>query len=215
MKRLMRVTLLSVLAVLAVAAPGISAIPRNDTWYTQHYIIMQDFERTAYRNLSPAGRLAFQELFWQSRSPEAKATFAARLEYVKKNLWKENSRQPWNTDRGRTYLLNGNPVSIDYDQNNDWGSLAIPGQMSGTGATNRNTEDVSANRAEIWTYPFQENFIKYVFVFVQPSQWRMIQAQVAGNRYRGDLETHGRAVVFGVQDVEQYKDRIGALEKKK
>ena len=87
--------------------------------------------------------------------------------------------------------------------------------MPGTGATNRNTEDVSANRAEIWTYPFQENFIKYVFVFVQPSQWRMIQAQVAGNRYRGDLETHGRAVVFGVQDVEQYKDRIAALEKKK
>ena len=47
------------LSVLALPARGVGAIPKKDAWYTQHYIIMQDFERKAYRELSADGRKAF------------------------------------------------------------------------------------------------------------------------------------------------------------
>lgn len=201
------------LIALLGAACGISSMPSKDVWYTQHYIIMQDFERAAYRTLSEPGKAAFQELFWKVRAPNVREVFAARLEYVKKNFWKENSRQPWNTDRARVYLLNGDPAAIDYDQNVNFASTNLPGDM--TGATDRSREDLGANRAEIWTYMYDKNFVKYYFVFNQPNQWRMYSAQSAANRYLGELETYSREVVFGVENIPQYQEAINALEKKK
>lgn len=198
-------------SVLAFSANGISAIPKKDTWYTQHYIIMQDFERKAYRTLSVEGRKAFQELFWAARTPDARATFKARMDYVMKNFWKENSRQPWNTDRSRTYLLNGNPASIDVDQNIEFGSVALPGQTPST--TSRTTEDVGANRAEVWVYPYDKYFIKYIFAFVQPYQWKI--TTTTGSRYLGELENQSKNVTYGIVDLQKYQQELAALEKKK
>lgn len=198
-------------AVLALAAPGPAAIPKKDTWYTQHYPIMQDFERKLYRDLSEDGRKGFQALFWASRTPEARAKFDTRLDYVNKNFKQENRKQPWNTDRGRTYLLNGSPASIDYDQNTSWAMTMMPGQQSET--TSRSNEDVGANRAEIWVYPYDRYFIKYTFAFVQPSQWRI--TQTTGNRYLGELETFNKTVTFGVVDEAAYKQSLDALAKQK
>lgn len=167
------------LSVLALTARGVGAMPKKDAWFTQHYIIMQDFERKAYRALSVDGR-------------------------------KENARQPWNTDRSRVYLLNGSPASIDVDQNANWGSIGLPGEMRQ--ATDRTNEDVAANRAEVWTYQYDKYLINYIFAFVQPYQWKI--TQTTGNRYLGELEDFNRNVTFGITDLEKYKQDLAALEKK-
>jgi GWxTD domain-containing protein len=197
--------------VLGFTAVHSAAIPRKDTWYTQHYVIMQDFERTAYKNLSEEGRKGFRELFWTVRTPEARAKFQARLDYVMLNFKQENRNQPWNTDRGRTYLLNGSPASVDYDQNNNWAMTAMPGSMST--ASDRTNEDVGANRAEIWIYSYDKYFIKYTFAFVQPTQWRI--TQTTGNRYLGELETYNKTVTFGIGDEAAYRQALDGLAKKK
>jgi GWxTD domain-containing protein len=198
------------LTVLVLAGCGINTMPTKDVWFTQHYIIMQDFERSAYRSLSSEGKKAFQELFWSSRTQDARETFDARLEYVKKNFWKENSQQPWNTDRSRVYLLNGSPASIDVDQNNSWAMSGSPTAL--TQASDRSNEDVAANRAEIWIYPYDQYLIKYTFVFVQPYQWKI--TATTGSRYLGDFENYNRKVTFGITDLERYKQALAALEKK-
>lgn len=214
MKKLVGVTLLSVLALLAMAAPGAAAIPKKDSWYTQHYIIMQEFERKAYRSITVEARKLFQELFWAARTTEAKAKFDARLDYVKKNFWKENSQQPWNTDRARTYLLNGSPAAIDIDQNASWALSALPSGMSGavTG-TDRSNEDVGANRAEVWTYSYDRYFVKYGFIFVQPNSWKPATPPAAGTQYREMLEDFNRDQTFGVVDLEKYKQALVELQK--
>jgi len=198
-------------SVAAVAARVSAAIPKKDVWYTQHYIIMQDFERKLYRDLSMEGRKGFQELFWEARTADARASFKARMDFVIHNYWKENSKQPWNTDRGRTYLLNGPPASIDYDQNVNLGGVMLPGQVAGN--ANPSGEDVGANRGEIWIYPYDKYFIRYTFAFVQPSQWRI--TQTTGSRYLGELETYNKTVTFGVVNEAAYKQALEGLAKKK
>jgi len=194
----------------AVAASLGAALPKNDTWYTQHYVIMRDFERKLYRDLSEEGRKAFQDLFWDNRTAEARGKFETRLAFVIQNYRKENSKQPWNTDRGRTYLLNGSPASIDYDQNVNFGTL-MPGQVADSAS--RSAEDVGGTRAEVWVYSYDKYFIRYTFAFVQPSQWRI--TQTTGNRYLGELETFNKSVTFGVVDDEAYKRTLDGLGRKK
>ena len=74
-------------------------------------------------------------------------------------------------------------------------------------------EDVGANRAEVWIYPYDQYFIQYTFAFVQPSQWRM--TQTTGSRYLGELETYNKTVTFGIVDEETYKQDLAGLAKKK
>lgn len=197
--------------VCGLATVLTAAIPKKDVWYTQHYFIMQDFERKAYKDLSEEGRKGFQDLFWSVRTSEQKAKFQSRMDFVNLNFKQENRAQPWNTDRGRVYLLNGSPASVDFDQNNNWAMTAMPGSMAS--ASDRTNEDVGANRAEIWVYSYDKYFIKYTFAFVQPNQWRI--TQTTGNRYLGELETYNRTVTFGVQDAAAYKQALDGLAKKK
>jgi GWxTD domain-containing protein len=197
--------------VLAAAVPARAAIPRKDVWYTQHYPVMQDFERKLYRDLTEEGRKGFQQLFWAARTSDARAKFLARMDFVTKNYKTENKAQPWNTDRGRTYLLNGPPASIDYDQRVDLASIAtMRGQGLDVASSN---EDVGGNRAEIWIFPYDQYFIRYTFYFVQPNQWRI--TQTTGSRYLGELENFNKTVTFGIVDEAKYKQDLALLEKKK
>ena len=199
----------ALVSLLPLTARGVSAIPKKDAWYTQHYIIMQDFERKAYRALSENGRKAFQELFWAARTTQARANYQTRMDYVMKNFWKENARQPWNIDRSRVYLLNGSPASIEVDQNVDW---TTGGGSQVAQATSRSNEDLGGNRAELWIYSFGQNLIRYIFVFAQPNQWKIAST---GNRYLGQLEDYNKNVVFGITDLEKYKQDLAGLDKKK
>lgn len=197
--------------ILSAAASFSAAIPKKDIWYTQHYVIMQDFERKLYRDLSEEGRKGFQPLFWAARTSDARAKFLARMEFVTKNYQTENKKQPWNTDRGRVYLLNGPPASIDYDQNINFATFMLPGQVADQ--TSRSNEDVGGNRAELWMYPHDAFFIKYTFYFVQPNQWRI--TQTTGSHYLGELENFNKTVTFGIVDEAKYKQDLALLDKKK
>jgi GWxTD domain-containing protein len=199
------------LTIVAAGARVSAAIPKKDIWYTQHYTIMQNFERKLYRDLSAEGRQGFQELFWAHRTAEARGKFQVRMDYVMKNFKPENRNQPWNTDRGRVYLLNGAPASVDYDQNVSFNAqFLMPGQTSDQ--PGRSSEDLGANRAEIWVYPYDQYFIKYTFAFIQPNQWRITQA--TGNRYLGELENFNKTATFGIVDEAAYKQALDRLAKK-
>ncbi len=198
--------------VCGLATVLTAAIPKKDVWYTQHYFIMQDFERKAYKDLSEEGRKGFQDLFWSVRTSEQKAKFQSRMDFVNLNFKQENRAQPWNTDRGRIYLLNGAPASVDYDQNVSFNTQFVPPGMT-SDQQSRSAEDVGGNRAEIWVYSYDKYFIKYTFAFIQPSQWRI--TQTTGNRYLGELETYNRTATFGVKDEAAYKQALDGLAKKK
>ncbi len=200
------------MALVTLASCGIKMMPSKDAWFTQQYPIMQDFERTAYRTLSAAGKKEFQDLFWAARESKSRTLFLDRLGYVMNAFKRENSAQPWNTDRARIYLLNGPPASIDVDQNTSWGiQLGQPA----TGAVSRSGEDVQANRAEVWTYSFRKQYIKYAFTFVPPNEWKMSPAVVSGSAFVGELEAYNKTVIFGIRDLGGYTQSLEALEKMK
>jgi GWxTD domain-containing protein len=203
-------------AVVFLSSCGMNMMPTRDAWYTQHYSLMQDFERTIYRTLSDAGKKEFQDLFWAARPPASRMIFQERLDYIINAYKRENARQPWNTDRGRIYILNGPPASIDVDQNTDWGiQLTQGGAATGAASIDRSGEDVQAYRAEAWTYSVQSQYAKYVFVFIAPNEWKMSPAAVKGNQYIGILENYNKTVTFGVRDPDTYKQALEAFEKKK
>lgn len=201
-----------VLVILILGACGISMLPTKDMWYGEHYIIMQDFEREAYKKLSPEGREKFQTLFWETRSPESKMVFMKRLDYVMKAFKKENFRQPWNTDRARIFLLNGNPASIEYQQTDNWAM-----QVSREGVTGvtqeRDKEDIQARTAEVWSYPYKGQLIYYSFAFSAPNKWRLAQGTFSGNRFLGALEIRSKEQTYGINDIEQYTKELENLKK--
>ena len=202
-----------VLAALAVAAAcGVNTMPSKDPWFAQHYIIMQDFERQAYREMSAPARLEFQTLFWSARDPDSKAEFDKRMAYILKTYKRDNSRQPFNCDRARIYLLNGSPASIDYTQT-DWTTSVSQGvAKSGTGTTDRSNEDISATTAEVWTYPYDRFFVKYSFAFNPPNEWRLIPTDFSGNRYLGALEIQSKEQTYGILDPDQYTKKVEELK---
>jgi len=203
--------------IVLSSACGINSLPSKDPWYAQHYYIMHDYERDIYKHLSPEGRLEFQKLFWEARQPVAKEQFDNRINYIQKVYKTENHSQPWNTDRARIYLLNGPPASIDYRQNTDWVMQAVEGGGI-TGAesgSDRTKEDIQANTAEIWVYPYKSFFIYYVFTFSPPNTWKLNPSTFQNNRYLEQLENMNKDLTFALKDEEDYKTKLSALPKKK
>jgi len=197
------------LVVLGLCACGISLMPSRDAWYTQHYFLLQDYERQAYKDLTPMGKAEFQKLYWSARVPAAKEEYARRMSFITRTFQAENRGQPWNTDRARIYLLNGSPATIDYRQNNDWGT------RTGTGATSmtsRSGEDVSATSIEVWTYPYGPYFVYYGFAFEAPNKWKATQISMGDVRHLSELEVGNRRLTFGPADEQDYKNRLEALK---
>jgi len=203
-----------VFAVLAVsAACGVNMMPSKDAWYAQHYFVMQDFERRAYKDFSPQARIEFQKIFWEARDPGSKREFDNRMDYILKTYKRDNSQQPFNCDRARIFLLNGPPASIDYKQMDNWAASISQGAARANAATDRANEDISATTAEIWTYPYNSQFVQYAFAFKAPNEWRLAPAAFAGNRYIGALEALNKEQVYGVLNLDQYQGRIEELKK--
>ena len=200
------------LLLLFLVSCGISLMPSKDAWYAQHYFIMQDFERETYKSLSPAAKLEFQNLFWQVRSAESRKEFDKRIGFIAKAFKKENARQPWNTDKGRIYLLNGDPNQIDYRQNTDWAMRVQPGVGQTQGVNDRSGEDIQANTAEVWIYRYDKYIVNYVFTFKSPNQWHLDQTSFSGSRYYGALETQSREITYGIGDIDPYKKKLESLK---
>jgi GWxTD domain-containing protein len=201
---------LLVAAVLLPAACGIRLAPSKDTWYTQHYIVMQNFEKDLYVQLSAEAKVQFQNRFWAFRSPAARGEFETRLSYVMTAFKKENSQQPWNTDRARIFLLNGSPVSIDYQENEDWAGGAITDPRF---RADRSDEDIGARLGEVWTYTYEKYLVSYMYTFRKPGEWRLLD-RMTGNQFRGELETRSREKDYGISDLEAYRAEIEKLKKK-
>jgi GWxTD domain-containing protein len=207
-----------VLALLAafVASCSLQMLPSRDPWYAKHYFIMQNYERETYKKLSDEGRQEFQKLFWQARQPLAKEQFDERISYIERIYKSENRSQPWNTDRGRIYLLNGPPASIDYKQNTDWVmTIDTTTGQSGSQMTERSKEDIQATTAEVWTYPYDKYFVYYIFTFAPPSTWKLSPSSYQNNPYLEGLETLNKDLIFGVVNEEEYKDQLSGLAQKK
>lgn len=193
--------------VLFLGGCGINLVPSKDDWYAKHYYIMQDFEWKLYKELSPTARLEFQKMFWEVRTPEAKAEFDKRVEYCMKAYKKENSRQPFNVDKAHVFLLNGAPVQIEYAQNTNW---TMQGAVE---ASDRSGEDVAANTAEVWTYRYGQWLVKYVFTFRPPNEWKLVsQSAVGDSRYLGQFELENKNDLYGIKDLDEYKQKLEALK---
>jgi len=215
MKKYMFIFLLT--TIFFLSACGVGMLPSKDPWYAKHYFIMQDFEREAYKSLTPQGRLDFQKLFWEARQPVAKEQFDTRIAFIERVYKTENHTQPWNTDRARVYLLNGPPASIDYRQNNDWMTKAImnSGQTGSRDVSDRSNEDIQANIAEVWVYPYEKYFVYYIFTFSPPSSWKLNPSTFQNNQYLQALENLNKDLTFGIVDLEDYKAKLEALPHKK
>ncbi len=204
------------LLVVFVASCSLQMLPSRDPWYAKHYFIMQNYERETYKKLSDEGRQEFQKLFWQARQPLAKEQFDERISYIERIYKSENRSQPWNTDRGRIYLLNGPPASIDYKQNTDWVmTIDTTTGQSGSQMTDRSKEDIQATTAEVWTYPYDKYFVYYIFTFAPPSTWKLSPSTYQNNPYLEGLETLNKDLIFGVVNEEEYKDQLSGLAQKK
>jgi len=196
-------------AVLLPIACGIRLEPSKDAWYSQHYIVMRDFEKDIYVKLSAEAKVQFQNRFWAFRSMAAMGEFETRLSYVMTAFKRENSQQPWNTDRARIYLLNGSPVAIDYQENGAWdgGVISDPRYQS-----DRSNEDIGARYGEVWTYTYGKYLVSYLFGFRKPAEWRLLD-RMTGNQFRGELEARSREEDYGISDLEAYKAELEKLKK--
>ncbi len=200
--------------VLAItAACGVNMMPSKDPWYAQQYFIMQNYERDVYRSLTEAGKLEFQKLFWEARPADSKKEFDNRLAYIAQNFKKENFEQPWNTDRARVYLLNGNPANIEQHVNDNW-TMQVKIREGETGfesADARTGEDITATTLEVWAYNYQNQIVYYGFTFQPPSKWRQAQISVGAYRYMGELELWSKTVTYGLTDEAKYKQKLEEL----
>jgi GWxTD domain-containing protein len=197
--------------VVLLAGCGMNLVPSRDSWYMQHYIIMQDIERDVYKGLTEEGKLQFQALFWQSRPAESKKIFDRRMDFAVKQFRRENSSQPWNTDRARIYLLNGSPQSVDYKQTDNWQMSAREGAGNST-MTDRSDEDIQARTAEVWTYQFGDQYILYNFIFDRPKNWKLDIGSFSGNRFLGTFEKENRENTFPIVDLDAYKAELEKLK---
>ena len=118
---------LSFLGVLVVALPaaGLAAdkrleklSPEHRKWLEEEVIyIITDQEKDIFLSLNTLEeRTSFIEAFWRKRDPnpatpqnEFKDEHYKRIEHANKFLGRETFRQGWRTDRGRMYILLGEP----------------------------------------------------------------------------------------------------------
>jgi GWxTD domain-containing protein len=200
------------LIFLAVAPGVVSAVPKKDAWYAQLYFLMQDYERKAYKGLTPNGKLEFQKVYWEFRSPAIKEEFDRRLAYIEPTFKNENSAQPWNTDRARIYLLHGRPAGVEQRQNDFWGGQVMVPGASSPSTMDRSQEDIQGKTLEIWAYPFERQVVYYGFQFQPPSKWVQVQISASAGRYIQGLETRSRVQTWGPNDEAAYKARLDELK---
>lgn len=211
---------IGIFLLFCFSACSLKLMPSKDPWYAQHYIIMQEFEWDTYKALSAEGKAQFQELFWKVRDPKARATFESRLDFVTKKFKTESRSTPWNTDRGRIFLLNGNPAEVRYDEGDaDLGGIVVVptgGEGGGVlGGVNieRSNRDIGARQAELWVYPYQSYRITYQFNFSQPRQWKL-NPNMSESSFREEFELYCRQVVYGIIDMKKYLEQLEMMEKK-
>ncbi|MDH5715400.1 MAG: GWxTD domain-containing protein [Candidatus Aminicenantes bacterium] len=110
--------LLAVLVSLSAVAQEKKLPPKYDKWLNEEvvYIITEQEREFFLRLTTDEQRDKYIETFWRVRDPspgsprnEYKEEHYRRLEYANKFLGRETYRRGWQTDRGRIYILLGEP----------------------------------------------------------------------------------------------------------
>jgi GWxTD domain-containing protein len=110
---------------------------RGDVWEKWldrdvRYIITEK-ERQIFQSLqSEKERRAFREAFWLQRDPtpgtpvnEARNRHFRRLQYAEEYLGRNTAREGWETDRGRIYILLGEPADIQRFYESSAGTVSM------------------------------------------------------------------------------------------
>ena len=124
---------LGVIVVMAAAAltlltashcstnkPDIILDPKSEDFYQMAHFLFTKHERKVFRSLvSPEARERFIRYFWEIRNPnpyadnnEFKLEIERRYDHVNRYL-KEGNTPGWKTDRGRIYMLLGEPYQVE------------------------------------------------------------------------------------------------------
>jgi len=205
----------AVLLIFAVVAGcAINLHPTIDDWFTLHYFIMQDFEKTLYKDLAVEDRAKFQTMFWEARTSKARQEFKNRLDYVNKFHKNENSTQPWNSDRSRIFLLHGLPAQITETKgfdNNDYrgGAIGGGGAASGFATVDRSGEDITSMTAIIWQYQYKEQAIRYTFQHSTPREFKMLNI----GQFEKEYEQFSKDTQYQIVDKEKYTLGLKSLKK--
>ena len=128
MKRVILNTFLAILFLAAIPLPSRAEddrleklSPEHRKWLVEEVVyIILDRERDVFLSLETVDdRDRFIEAFWRKRDPiratpgnEFKEEHYRRIEYANKFLGRETYRKGWQTDRGRMYIILGEPVEI-------------------------------------------------------------------------------------------------------
>ncbi|MFQ5791259.1 MAG: GWxTD domain-containing protein, partial [Acidobacteriota bacterium] len=114
----MPVSWLAVLVLFSLEPQSESLTERHQRWLEEEVVyIISDDEREVYLNLQTKDeRDRFADAFWDRRDPnpatlenEFAKEHYRRLEYAIRVLGREAPRPGWRTDRGRYYILLGEP----------------------------------------------------------------------------------------------------------
>ena len=114
--------MLAILAPLASADERVDKLPPDHKLWIERDVIyiITDREREVFLSLGAREeRSRFIEAFWRKRDPnlatpenEFKIEHYRRLEYANSHLGRETFRGGWRTERGRYYIILGEPQSI-------------------------------------------------------------------------------------------------------
>jgi len=204
---------LPVLVLAVVTGCGINLHPTADKWFALHSFIMQDFEKTVYKDLAVTDKGRFQTMFWEARTSEARQEFQNRLEYVKIFLKDENPSQPWNSDRSRVLLLNGFPLHISEFRSPD--ASTDPGHYPISGKEFFNVyalaEDITATTAIRWKYLSNKQTINYIFQHVPPREYKLLRI----GQFEKDFEQFNKDTMYQIVDEEKYALELKSLKKLK
>lgn len=190
---------------------GVNLLPTKDEWFALHYFIMQDFEKTTYRDLTPEDRAKFQTMFWEARTSEARQEFQKRLEYVNKVHKNENPLQPWNTDRSRIYLLNGPPAYISEVKGFDTNDYRGGDPDKKYTVVSRSGEDITSMTAVVWQYQHKEQPVRYTFQHSSPREYKL---QSIG-QFEKEFEQFNKDTLYRIVDKEKYAAGLQSLKKSK
>jgi GWxTD domain-containing protein len=106
----------------AVAGQKISLSPKYETWLDEEVLfIILPIERQVFRKLTTdRERDLFIEAFWKQRDPtpgtpenEFRTEHVRRIVYANKNFHRSTPLPGWRTDRGRIYIILGEPNDIE------------------------------------------------------------------------------------------------------
>ena len=125
---MMRILGAAILAAGSVFSPAIAAgqkiplSPKYETWLDEEVLfIILPIERQVFQKLTTdRERDLFIEAFWKQRDPtpgtpenEFKTEHARRIGYANKNFHRSTPLPGWRTDRGRIYIILGEPNDIE------------------------------------------------------------------------------------------------------